>query len=112
MSAISQADMDRFTIQDWKHEVANGDTVLGYLDWVEHRIDAAGRDCPHCSSHMEELEREDDGQLSHESGPDGCPDDCPACLALVHWQCTNPECPGNKDALGSEANVEAHFNKL
>lgn len=24
--------------EDWQYEVANGDTVLGYADWVYHRI--------------------------------------------------------------------------
>ena len=26
-----------FPIEDWKHEVANGDTVLGYTEWCEHK---------------------------------------------------------------------------
>ena len=29
---------DRFPVDDWKYEVGNGDTVLGYADWLEHRI--------------------------------------------------------------------------
>jgi hypothetical protein len=28
----------RFPREDWKFEVGNDDTVLGYADWVEHRI--------------------------------------------------------------------------
>lgn len=27
---------------DWKAEVGNGDTQLGYWDWVEHKLDALG----------------------------------------------------------------------
>jgi len=27
-----------FDRDDWKHEVDNGDTQLGYWTWVEHRI--------------------------------------------------------------------------
>lgn len=26
---------------DWRYEVANGDTVLGYVEWREHQIEAA-----------------------------------------------------------------------
>lgn len=26
--------------EDWKYEVANDDTVLGYSEWVEHRIES------------------------------------------------------------------------
>lgn len=26
---------DEFTIEDWKYEVSNDDTRLGYWDWVE-----------------------------------------------------------------------------
>lgn len=25
--------------QDWKYEVTNGDTKLGYAEWVEHKIE-------------------------------------------------------------------------
>ena len=25
---------------DWRYEVANGDTLLGYHEWVQHRLDA------------------------------------------------------------------------
>ena len=34
----------RFTREDWKYEVANEDTQLGYGEWVEHRIEATGDD--------------------------------------------------------------------
>lgn len=30
----------QFTRQDWKHEVLNDDTNLGYQQWVCHQIDA------------------------------------------------------------------------
>ena len=26
-----------YPISDWQYEVANGDTLLGYYEWVEHR---------------------------------------------------------------------------
>lgn len=29
-----------FPVEDWKYEVANDDTRLGYLDWVKHQRDA------------------------------------------------------------------------
>jgi len=29
-----------FPAEDWKYEVANGDTRLGYGEWVEHQRDA------------------------------------------------------------------------
>ena len=28
----------RFPRDDWRYEVGNGDTVLGYAEWLEHRI--------------------------------------------------------------------------
>lgn len=31
---------ERFPVEDWQHEVANGDTRLGYDDWLEHQIEA------------------------------------------------------------------------
>ena len=27
-------------VEDWRYEVANNDTRLGYLDWVQHRAEA------------------------------------------------------------------------
>ena len=29
-------------VSDWKYEVANGDTVLGYAEWVRHKEEAEG----------------------------------------------------------------------
>lgn len=29
-----------FPLEDWQYEVANGDTRLGYSDWLHHRIEA------------------------------------------------------------------------
>jgi hypothetical protein len=28
-----------FPIEDWKYEVANDDTVLGYEEWREHKTE-------------------------------------------------------------------------
>lgn len=28
-----------YPLSDWMYEVQNGDTRLGYEDWVEHKID-------------------------------------------------------------------------
>ena len=33
-----------FPKDDWKYEVANDDTVLGYSEWVEHKIEDAAHD--------------------------------------------------------------------
>lgn len=33
-------DFDEYPRTDWKYEVANGDTNLGYWEWVFHRIEA------------------------------------------------------------------------
>lgn len=30
----------KYPIEDWKYEVQNGDTTLGYVDWINHRIEA------------------------------------------------------------------------
>lgn len=29
-----------FPPEDWRYEVANGDTELGYHDWVEHKLES------------------------------------------------------------------------
>jgi hypothetical protein len=29
-----------FTMSDWRYDVANGDTKLGYVDWVLHNIES------------------------------------------------------------------------
>lgn len=31
-----------YPAEDWRREVANGDTCLGYREWVEHRIESEG----------------------------------------------------------------------
>lgn len=31
----------QYVIEDWRHEVANGDTQLGYTEWVEHQLESA-----------------------------------------------------------------------
>ena len=30
--------------EDWRYEVANGDTVLGFREWLEHKIEAEAAD--------------------------------------------------------------------
>jgi hypothetical protein len=30
----------KYPKEDWLYEVRNGDTVLGYKEWVEHRIES------------------------------------------------------------------------
>jgi hypothetical protein len=30
----------KYPLTDWQYEVANGDTRLGYDEWVEHRVEA------------------------------------------------------------------------
>jgi hypothetical protein len=37
-------DADRFPETDWRYEVANGDTRLGYSDWVAHQARIATED--------------------------------------------------------------------
>lgn len=31
---------ERYPEDDWKYEVANGDTRLGYADWVSHKLES------------------------------------------------------------------------
>jgi hypothetical protein len=38
--ADKQAAEELYTVSDWQYEVANGDTKLGYDEWLEHRIEA------------------------------------------------------------------------
>lgn len=35
-----KAGRERFPISDWQYEVANGDTRLGYADWLNHKLEA------------------------------------------------------------------------
>lgn len=50
--------MCRDRIDDWKYEVANGDTMLGYAEWLEHQEnpDTCDNDtlsvCPKCGAWM------------------------------------------------------------
>lgn len=38
---VDTATTEHFSITDWRREVANGDTQLGYRQWVADRADAA-----------------------------------------------------------------------
>ena len=29
-----------YPIEDWRYDVANGDTKLGYKDWVNHNVES------------------------------------------------------------------------
>jgi hypothetical protein len=31
---------EEYSREDWKYEVTNGDTLLGYVDWVLHKMEA------------------------------------------------------------------------
>jgi len=33
---------DRYPESDWRYEVANGDTLLGYEEWLDHRDEDEG----------------------------------------------------------------------
>lgn len=40
-SSITSRDPDStYTMSDWRYEVSNRDTVLGYAEWVEHKREA------------------------------------------------------------------------
>ncbi len=36
----TEAPSEMFPVSDWQYEVANGDTKLGYDEWLEHRIES------------------------------------------------------------------------
>lgn len=38
---------DGFPREDWMYEVANGDTVSGYIDWVNNQIEIQRNEPPH-----------------------------------------------------------------
>ena len=40
-SGLTRKDHKKYPRKDWQYEVANGDTTLGYVDWVWSRIDMA-----------------------------------------------------------------------
>jgi len=31
---------EHYPASDWQYEVANGDTRLGYIEWLQHKLDA------------------------------------------------------------------------
>ena len=33
-----------FPVEDWQYEVANNDTRLGYLDWLQSQLELASED--------------------------------------------------------------------
>ena len=35
-----QGEHREYPVADWKYEIANGDTRLGYWEWVEHLIES------------------------------------------------------------------------
>jgi hypothetical protein len=37
---------EEYPMEDWKYDVANGDTKLGYIDWVLHNIESHEGDQP------------------------------------------------------------------
>jgi len=42
-ATVSHRDEDpRYPVADWRYEVTNGDTALGYWEWVGRRKDAGG----------------------------------------------------------------------
>lgn len=38
------SDEEKYPTADWQYEVANGDTRLGYAEWVEHKVESGGPD--------------------------------------------------------------------
>ena len=38
------ADHQDYPVSDWQYEVANGDTRLGYWDWVISHVEQAAQD--------------------------------------------------------------------
>ena len=39
---MSQCKEEEYSQQDWRYEVVNGDTVLGFEEWAEHKKEADG----------------------------------------------------------------------
>jgi hypothetical protein len=37
-------DVPEYPRSDWRYQVGNGDTNLGYWDWVEHQLEADNND--------------------------------------------------------------------
>jgi hypothetical protein len=33
-------DIEEYPREDWKYDVVNGDTILGYWDWVIHNLES------------------------------------------------------------------------
>lgn len=38
------ANENKYPKSDWQYEVANGDTLLGYKEWLEHKAEAESTD--------------------------------------------------------------------
>jgi hypothetical protein len=37
---ISLPEEEEYPYEDWQYDVANGDTKLGYAEWVEHNVES------------------------------------------------------------------------
>ena len=40
MEELIRALKERHPVDDWKYEVSNGDTLLGYKEWLMHHYEA------------------------------------------------------------------------
>ena len=39
LSETEYVGQEMFPVEDWQYEVGNGDTLLGYREWLEHQIE-------------------------------------------------------------------------
>ena len=86
----------KYPVSDWKYEVANGDTRLGYSTWLSHKIEQEQPPCepiccPWCAAGSGLLlpgekpsEVADNGQM--------CRDDDDSMTPLTEYQCSNNDC--------------------
>ena len=68
-------------VEDWRYEVKNDDTRLGYLEWVDHRVEAdPDKYCRTCAT-------------AYDGCGDGYDGECPSCADKTHAK----ECPDEDD---------------
>jgi len=37
---MTTTENDKYPVSDWQYEVSNGDTRLGYEEWLSHKLDS------------------------------------------------------------------------
>lgn len=75
---------EQFPIENWQYDVANGDTKLGYEEWVAHQVESGVQTCDEwdetCAKAVSDAEQSVNARLIA-----AAPELLAACELLVKW---------------------------